>query len=513
MSLIKNFFRKKIVNKYNALSLSELRNLKITEKELLSLPLHKDKLINKTLQSLFYNFLIMPHFSKFYIFFYSIGLPIIFPLPFKHAIFLKKQNINCSVFLSFLLFYPYILYISLKKNFSSIFHILNLKQIEFDKRSTNIFFPKVSEKFLIPSNQHDNQDYSFILSSIKCLGITPNNIFHNNKSLEKFKIDNVKYEFGYPINALNMKMKFFLLINFLYKFLISLLYFVINKWQKLYLLDQENYIHAYKLSTIKNDAKINHVIFTFHDQLLRPFWSYLAQNHNFKFHLINHASGYYGFKSKDGFYPTDTMYHHLNLWDNYYVDSKIFYEHIKKIIPTVIFLEDKVSPFHSEQGISIDSKMKNICIFDVVPHHIFSRALMLPEDRYRISSICIKFLDDIINYFKDKDFQILLKSKHSLNSRNYPMDYYNYIKKLNLNKITLLNPRYSPKLLAKKSLFSISAPFTTAGFFETKTNYNFFYDPEIMIDKDDRARQNLKLINGKDELNLHLNNILTTLKK
>ena len=91
MSFIKNFFKRKIIKKYNSLSQSDLRNLKIIEKELLSLSLCRNEKINKSLQGYFYNFLIMPHFSKFYIFFNSLELPLIFPLPFKCMMFLKKR--------------------------------------------------------------------------------------------------------------------------------------------------------------------------------------------------------------------------------------------------------------------------------------------------------------------------------------------------------------------------------------------------------------------------------------
>ena len=406
-------------------------------------------------------------------------------------------------------FYPYILYVSLKKIYFAISHLLNLKKLNFHSNSVNIFFPKVSDQYLIPNDKYENQEYTFILSSIRSLNLKADNIFHNNKFLKKFKFQGVNYEFGYPINALSIKMKFLFLFLFLSKLLISLFNFLINKWQKLYFLDQELYISAYQLSTKNNKAKTNHVIYSFHDQVLRPFWTYLADKHNYKFHLINYASGHYGFKDQDGFYPTDTMYHHLCSWENYYVDSRIFYNHIKKIIPSAMYISDKVSPFHQEQKLDLDYNDKIIAIFDVVPHHIFSRAMMLPEDRYRISDICIKFLDDIIHYFKDKNFKIILKSKHSLNSSSYPLDYYNYINNINLDNIILLNSRYSPKLLAKKSEFSISAPFTTAGFFETKTNFNFFYDPKNIIYKNDRAIQNLELINGKEELNTHLDNILT----
>ena len=42
--------------------------------------------------------------------------------------------------------------------------------------------------------------------------------------------------------------------------------------------------------------------------------------------------------------------------------------------------------------------MIKIAIFDVIPHSLYSRAFMLPEDRYRVSTICINFLEDILKY-------------------------------------------------------------------------------------------------------------------
>ena len=256
----------------------------------------------------------------------------------------------------------------------------------------------------------------------------------------------------------------------------------------------------------------NHIIYDFHDQLMRPYWTYFANKDIFKFHLINSASGFYGFKYK-GAYPTDTMFHHLCNWNNYYVDSLIFFEHLKNIIPSCILLDEKISPFHISEKIPIvkNNKIK-ISIFDVVPHHLYSRALMLPEDRYRVSSTCIQFLTDILKCLENEDVIIYLKTKHYLNSDRYPDDYVTFIEKINNNNIVKINPRYSPKLISLNSHFSISSPFTTAAFYKTIYNYNFFYDPSNIIYKDDRARQNLKLISGYSELENYLDDIIKDIK-
>ena len=52
---------------------------------------------------------------------------------------------------------------------------------------------------------------------------------------------------------------------------------------------------------------------------------------------------------------------------------------------------------------------------------------MLPEDRYRVSTICINFLKDILKYTNTKKIIVYLKSKHNLNSNAYPKEYVNFI--------------------------------------------------------------------------------------
>ena len=172
------------------------------------------------------------------------------------------------------------------------------------------------------------------------------------------------------------------------------------------------------------------------------------------------------------------MYHHLCNWENYYVDSPIFFKNIKNIIPTSILLKEKISPFHfPDKHTFHHPEMIKIAIFDVIPHSLYSRAFMLPEDRYRVSTICINFLEDILKYTNTKKIIIYLKSKHNLNSNAYPKQYVNFINIIENKNIIKLHPRYSPKLISKNVHFSISSPFTTAAFYQTIKNFNFFYDP------------------------------------
>ena len=509
---IKIFIKNKIIKSYNTLSIYDLQNLKIIEKNLLDLKFFNNNEINKSLSGYLYNYLIMPYFSKLYIFFYSFNLKLIFPLPLSHITFLKKKNIKCNALLSVIFFYFFIFLLSIKKYFITIIKILKNNIHNTNDNSINVFFPKVDDRNMIPTELNKFNEYTFIISSINALKIKPDFIYHNNKNIKKMVYDGITVDYGNPINALSSLNKFNFIFLSLIKLLKSLFLLFINRWHSLYFIDQDLLVTHFLLSK-NNTSKTNHIIYSFQDQCIRPLWTYKAEKKNYIFHLINCASGYYGFKNHDGSYPTDTMFPHLNCWNNYFVDSPIFYKHIKKIIPTSVLLTEKISPFHCNQNISFLSNTKiTITIFDVVPHTMISRALILPEDRYRVSKVCINFLNDILKCLDLFDVQILIKTKHSINNNSYPNDYINYINAIDSNKVSFINPRFSPKLLASISDFSISAPFTTAAFFKTKTNNNIFYDSENIIFKDDRARQNLNVINGYNELLTSVSKIINNIK-
>ena len=511
MSYLKKYIKKKILRTYNNFDIEDLKYLKKIQKNLLKLDLDKDKNIDLTIKGLFYYNLFLPHFSKFYIFLYSFKIPLVFPLPLSHLTYLRKNNVNCIISLSLIFFYVYIVYISTKRIFSTLKFILKIKKCTHSDNTTKVYFPNIYEQEYIPNPKKNDQEYTFIKSCLTELNLNPENIYHSNPNIEKFSYKGGNYQYGFPINGLSIKKKFLLFIFAMYSYILSL--FLFFRWKNFFILDQRIYKFFFELSNkdkANNDnVEQKHVIYDFKNQLLRPYWTYFADEQHYKFYLINTASGFYGFKDSLGKYPVDTMYHHLCNFENYYVDSPIFFKYLKDIIPTAKLFKNKISPFHIYEEINFNNLNQiNVAIFDVVPATLFRRALLLPEDRYRVSSTCISFLSDIIKCLNIYNVTIYLKIKHNLNSINFPADYIDFIKNLNGNKIIKLNPRYSPKLLSSKVHFSISSPFTTAAFYETITNNNFFYDPINYISNDDRAKQNLELVSGFDCLNNHLEKII-----
>ena len=288
------------------------------------------------------------------------------------------------------------------------------------------------------------------------LNLNPENIYHSNPNIEKFSYKGGNYQYGFQLTTYQLKKKFLLFIFAMYSYILSLFLFFRWKnflfWIKGYISFFLNYLIKTRQIMIMLNKK--HVIYDFKNQLLRPYWTYFADEQHYKFYLINTASGFYGFKDSLGKYPVDTMYHHLCNFENYYVDSPIFFKYLKDIIPTAKLFKNKISPFHIYEEINFNNLNQiNVAIFDVVPATLFRRALLLPEDRYRVSSTCISFLSDIIKCLNIYNVTIYLKIKHNLNSINFPADYIDFINNLNGNKIIKLNPRYSPKLLSSKVHF------------------------------------------------------------
>ena len=84
MNFLKAILKKKILLAYDDLNEDFLHNLKVIQKDLLNIKISSDRKIDLTIKGSLYNFLILPHFSKFFIFFYSLKIPMIFPCLFAN---------------------------------------------------------------------------------------------------------------------------------------------------------------------------------------------------------------------------------------------------------------------------------------------------------------------------------------------------------------------------------------------------------------------------------------------
>ena len=128
------------------------------------------------------------------------------------------------------------------------------------------------------------------------------------------------------------------------------------------------------------------------------------------------------------------------------------------------------------------------------------RSVLLNANIYRSNNCAKRFLLDVVSLVEDfQNIEIYFKTKRVLNSKYHSKTYIDLIETLKkIERLNLIDGGCSPFRLIKSTDLSISIPFTSTALIGKHMNKpSCFYDPLNILDKDDRASQNLEVVKGK----------------
>lgn len=145
-----------------------------------------------------------------------------------------------------------------------------------------------------------------------------------------------------------------------------------------------------------------------------------------------------------------------------------------------------------------------IAIFNIEPRNRGNVACLGLNEKYRFNfSIQKKFLEDIIKVTKKYDVEILCKTKRNI--KQIDERYKDFINSLEgLDKIIFLSDETSVHDIVSSSDLIISFPFTSSSIIEPSKS--MYYDPMELLDSKDLSHQNVKLIQGKANLESEFKN-------
>lgn len=450
--------------------------------------------------------LLTSRFKIYYLIFLGLGINLIFPLPLKWMKLIKKNNIKMNFTLSFLSFFIFCFFALIKNLYKSIKNIFHKNKI----------FPKNYDFIIGFDNKNfypnfTNKNYNLIDYLSKEFSLEEN-ILHSYQPLN-LNYENYKINYSKRLFYLSLVSKFKLLIYIILILLKSIIFIFKIDFKYSVLFSELVLLKKIKLFSL--DSKLaNKYIFNLNFGNYRPLWTYYAEKLNSKIIFINYASGFYGLKniSKNQYPKQLSLGLYCMNWPFYVVDKKIYYDYLISNYSNKNFYLSKNQINISDNGTAIPSINKSkytIAIFDVTPVRKFLRLLYLPQDNFRESEICIKFLSDIEEVLSNLDINILLKIKRSAISRDCKR-YHNYIKTL---KFIHVDSEISASRVSRECDLIIAIPFTTAAFnFNKNKKINsIFYSPYEIISRNDRAAQNTKTIIGKKELYKFIYNEINSL--
>lgn len=247
--------------------------------------------------------------------------------------------------------------------------------------------------------------------------------------------------------------------------------------------------------------------YLFHNSghLLRPLWTYEAEQKGSKIIFYFYSTNVSSFKVRDKSFIQDPQWQVVN-WPNYWVWNQEQVNFLKSIVIAQYEATVKgIIPFSiSKNRLHIDKfdLKPSLLIFDVQPYNkIFYQSLALSIDYYNEENT-ITFLEWIDQLAIKHEINIFIKRK-----RNNELVSKKYLRKINELKKNGLWNEIDPKidaisaLVKMKPIASISIPFTSTAHISKKYKIPSIYlDPTGKLDKEFYANSEVPLLSSIDEL-------------
>lgn len=419
----------------------------------------------------------------------------IYPLPKVWSKKLQKKGFKINSNLNSFLLYIFSIFFFLK-SFKTFFVLILYSNNNFSFKNY-ISFIDLNSKSL-PINREESYDiFSWYRKEFKKdIHFLVDFKFQKNEITQNYNIYQSQVIFP-PLNIFK-KIKYFLLFL---KFIISKLFYLITfNWEKIILAEEE--VKKIYVSQINKKKLAKEYWFSISNFIFRPLWTYEIENSS-KIILYNYSSSFLGHKINGIYPPEEAGIKSLN-WPHIYQWSDKYLNFLKNKISKSCSLK-LVSPiWYSDKNLNLilDKDKLTVSVFDVAPSN-FMRSIILNSNSYRTNYCAKKFLLDIVDVIQNfKNIEIFFKTKRILNSKYHSKVYINLIENLKkIEGVNFIDGECSPFRLIKNTDLNISIPFTSTALIGNYMNKpSCFYDPLNILDQDDRASQDIKIVKGKNNL-------------
>ena len=438
---------------------------------------------------------------------------------------IKKNNFNVNFFNSTILWYIFILaHFSLglffaikillvniittnKKNYNdSTYCEMNYSQEEiskFNKQSNIFFLNKIIDYFAIKNSK-----------------IIFGNIFFSN-SVNKKNVNQIKSNLilsrhthlPYFDNLLQL-VYFFTWLIFSSFFVFILL--LIGKWS--YSLIFKDIIED-KIHRITSYKYIPSLYFRpYMGSLYKPLWTYYAEEKKMKSYFFFYSTNESGYPTSTSV-PIDESSRAQLKWKNYLVwddhQGNVILKNVSNS-PIIHVLGPMLINVQSNEKKYFLEDKKYISIFDITPRRKIKEYLGGYYTTIQLK-IVNQFLLDISDLSEKYNIQILHKPKRDLNKlhrgKNLQIEnksYTSFLNKINKRRYFESVPAdIDLKYLVNNSLATISFPYTSVALISKELKKEaIFYDPSLELVENKNFSHDLKLISGKQELDVWFSKIV-----
>jgi polysaccharide biosynthesis PFTS motif protein len=295
-------------------------------------------------------------------------------------------------------------------------------------------------------------------------------------------------------------LKNFLIHNFWCGFIFTYALFEVIKGNIAFLIMYRHLVAAHKVSIVPNEHIAVEYFFSCSEHIYRPFWTYVVQKRGALVTLYYYsASMPFEFK---GHTPEFERGLQSMTWQRILTFSSNQHIYLNKAVGKNCLIL-KVPPiyFTDFEAELPEIDKRSIAIFDVTPVRLTERAFIGAPDSYRISSIGIKFLDELYDVLTKAGYKLVWKRKRSA-IKNANKSYMKFATEFESRPgVTVVHADVSAIRIIDKCFASVSMSFTSTGLLaQYAGKQSVFFDPTSLLSKTDEAAQGVEVISGKKEL-------------
>ena len=441
-----------------------------------------------------------------YLFFYSKGSRLIYPLPRKWQKSLEKNGTRVNKTLSTILYFFFLIYsflLGLKFFFKIIikylhFNLFKKKQFTFENF---IIFKNINSSKV---NLTSKTQYNLIKWYKEKIDKVANIVLLSSSNKNKQYDDNL----AEANDEFFLFYKEFNVFKFIFLFLKSLIKFRKFSIIEYNLLLFKDLIELNFYKSLKKN-KINKILFVWTNNVYKPLWIYEMEKKGTEVTIF--FNGYINEIRLN----SDLKFEHDHeglknmTWCNYFVWDEESLKFLTQKIEKKINIQITGPNYFSDIDKEFDLPKKSVVIFGYENHKRNIGINTITEYEYCNKDFVAEkeffllqnFYNDIYDVAIKNNFNVIVKRKNQLNHLEIKRNKFFFDNFFLRPNIISIDPNISAFRVVEKSDINISMPFTSTGLIGSMYDKkSIYYDPFKWIQKNDPSGSNLTLLSGKDEL-------------
>jgi polysaccharide biosynthesis PFTS motif protein len=280
-----------------------------------------------------------------------------------------------------------------------------------------------------------------------------------------------------------------------------------NRWWHALMLGEAANAALVRIHDPKNLA----VDYLFHNSswIYRPLWTYNAESLGSRILFYFYSTNLESFK-RNGEYPEPYVGFKTGTWPEYLVWDEYQASFLRNIVRKEAAVR-AVGPiwFQSVEVDTPELPENTIAVFDIQPVRESFYATLAIDIDYYTPVTCNSFLEDIYSAVERKEGILAHKRKRDA-GRVAHYQYRNLLKELDHKKNYLsVDPDLAPQILIENCIAVISMPFTsTALIARDMGKPSVYYDPNGLVQKDDKGAHGIPVLSGLAELDNWLTGVI-----